>query len=118
MKFIIALLMICGLQANAKNHGDMKPSAEDRAAMATMHEAIATCLKSDKEMPECMEAMKKTCEEKLGAEKCKKMHKNRMHMMMMKGHGKGYSCDKKNCEHGCDKKNCDHANEGTEEKSQ
>jgi hypothetical protein len=38
-----------------------EPSKEDRAKMATMHEQMAACLKSDKKFSECHDEMMKSC---------------------------------------------------------
>jgi hypothetical protein len=55
------------VSAGAAMAHDMKgmkePSKEDRAKMADMHMKMAECLKSDKSMKECHEAMEKSCKD-------------------------------------------------------
>jgi hypothetical protein len=59
----------------------MEPTTEQRQKMATVHEAMATCLKSDKPMADCRTEMMKSCEESMGQD-CSMMHE----MHGMKGH--------------------------------
>jgi hypothetical protein len=48
-------------------------SKETREKMATLHEQMATCLRSDKSVAECHKEMKKSCRETLGAQACPMM---------------------------------------------
>jgi long-subunit fatty acid transport protein len=59
----------------------MEPTTEMRQKMATVHENMATCLRSDKPIADCKKEMMKACEDSMGKE-CKMMHE----MHGMKGH--------------------------------
>jgi Mg2+ and Co2+ transporter CorA len=59
----------------------MEPTSEQLQKMATMHENMATCLRSDKPLADCKKEMMKSCEDSMGKE-CKMMHE----MHGMKGH--------------------------------
>ncbi len=80
----MAILLSSGFMVTdgfAKGKGSMamtEPSKEDRAKMATMHEEMASCLKSDKKFSECHEHMMKTCPMMKDGKKCP--------MMMHHGH--------------------------------
>ncbi len=56
-------------------------SKEMREKMATMHEQMATCLRSDKAISECRTEMRKSCQE-LGPEGCPMMGSPGMHRRM------------------------------------
>lgn len=58
------------------------PTKEMREKMATLHEQMAACLRSDKPIADCRSEMKKSCSEALGKEGCPMM--DRMHHHMMK----------------------------------
>jgi hypothetical protein len=47
--------------ASAKGMKMEEPSKEARAKMATMHEQMAACLKSDKKFSECHDQMMSSC---------------------------------------------------------
>jgi hypothetical protein len=49
------------------------PSMEMRAKMATMHEQMAACLRSDKVMATCHEEMMKSCHDTMGEKGCPMM---------------------------------------------
>jgi len=49
------------------------PSKEMREKMATLHEQMAVCLRSDKSVAECRTEMMKSCQETMGAQSCPKM---------------------------------------------
>jgi hypothetical protein len=53
------------------------PSKQDREQMAKLHEHMAACLRSDKTMRDCHEAVRKECQDTMG-DKCEMM----MHPMM------------------------------------
>lgn len=57
------------------------PSKEMREKMATLHEQMAACLRSDKPFAECRAEMMKNCQSTMGAKGCP--------MMDMMGMGKG-----------------------------
>ncbi len=54
------------------------PSKETREKMATLHEQMAACLRSDKSINDCRSEMMKSCRETIGTQGCQ---------MMGKGHG-------------------------------
>ena len=49
------------------------PSKEMREKMATVHEHMASCLRSDKSVAECRTEMMKSCRETMGAQSCPMM---------------------------------------------
>jgi hypothetical protein len=56
------------------------PTKQEREKMATLHEHMAACLRSDKSLRECHEAARKECEDAMG-EKCQMMHSMMEHRM-------------------------------------
>ena len=77
------LLLGSGVVLAADSHSDqMAPSKEMREKMATMHEQMAACLRSDKPLAECRQEMMKGCQEMMGGHDCSMM-------MGMGGMGKG-----------------------------
>jgi hypothetical protein len=62
------------------------PTKEMREKMATMHERMAACLRSDKAVAACHEEMMKSCKDTMGETGCPKMG---MHDQMMKDHPAG-----------------------------
>jgi hypothetical protein len=79
---ITAMLLLVGAAATA---ADTLPpehpalSKETREKMATLHEQMAACLRSDRPLSECHSAMMKSCQEQLGSDGCP--------MIMGMGHG-------------------------------
>ena len=62
-----------------------KPMAltqEQRNSMATIHENMATCLRSDKTLDSCREEMMKGCMDTMGKDGCPHMM-GKMHKRMM-----------------------------------
>ncbi len=57
------------------------PSKEMREKMATLHEQMAACLRSEKPIADCRSEMKKSCGEIMGKEGCPMM--GGMHYGMM-----------------------------------
>ena len=51
----------------------MAPSKEMREKMATMHEQMAACLRSDKPFAECRQEMMKSCQDTMGSHGCSMM---------------------------------------------
>lgn len=49
-----------------------KMTKEQREKMATLHDKMAACLRSEKAMPDCHQEMKKSCTE-MGEENCPMM---------------------------------------------
>ena len=91
MKIILptlTLLMAMSLSsAFGKSTEKMKTMAltpEQRIKMATIHENMATCLRSDKTLDVCHEEKKKACMDTMGKDGCyHMMGKGKMHKMMM-----------------------------------
>jgi len=54
-------------------------SAEQRASMATIHEQMAACLRSDKPLGDCMQKMMDSCHDMMGGKWCPMT--GDMHMM-------------------------------------
>ena len=68
---------------------------EQRQSMATVHEKMAVCLRSDKPMEDCKKEMMQTCEEMMGKDGCPMMNKmHNMEMMHDKDKGKEDSTKK------------------------
>lgn len=79
-KLILASAMVIVVVAAAgsvfaadKKMGMMEMTPEQRSDMATMHEKMATCLRSEKPMAECHKEMKASCHDKMGMEGCPMM---------------------------------------------
>lgn len=49
------------------------PTREMREKMATLHEQMAACLRSDKSMSECRAEMQKSCQSMMGSQGCTRM---------------------------------------------
>ena len=67
-------------------------SKEMRERMATLHEHMAACLRSDKSLSECHSEMRKHCEDVMGTQGCTRMMNTGGMMGMgcgMKGRGQG-----------------------------
>lgn len=62
---------------------DTAPSKEMREKMATLHEQMAACLRSDKVLSDCHAQMMKECSELMGQNDCPMMG---MHDQMMHDH--------------------------------
>ena len=70
-KLLVALLAIASssavIAADAPSAGPQgAPSKEMRAKMATVHERMAACLRSDKPINDCRAQMMKSCQEMMG----------------------------------------------------
>ncbi len=57
------------------------PSKETREKMATLHEHMAACLRSDKSISDCRTEMMKSCRETIGPQGCQMMGKAHGGMM-------------------------------------
>jgi hypothetical protein len=64
----------------AASHPTM--SKEQREKMATIHEQMAACLRSDKSMDACHKEAMKNCEQAMGKDWCSTMHEH-MHDHVM-----------------------------------
>jgi hypothetical protein len=83
MKFTLIFLLFAtsSLYAATKQSNKMMPmemTPEQRVNMATVHENMATCLKSDKTVEACHSEMKENCKNMMGAEGCKMMKHDKM----------------------------------------
>jgi hypothetical protein len=83
---LIASMLISAIALAADNApvGPSEPSKEMRAKMATLHEQMATCLRSDKSFSDCRSEMMKGCQQLMGERGCPMMGMG-MHNQMMKG---------------------------------
>jgi hypothetical protein len=57
-------------------------SKEQREKMATIHEQMAACLRSDKSIADCHKEAMKSCQDAMGKDWCNTMHEH-MHDPMM-----------------------------------
>jgi hypothetical protein len=58
------------------------PSKEMRENMATIHERMAACLRSDKPFAECRQAMQQSCSNMMGGQGCPMMGMGQRGRMM------------------------------------
>ncbi len=73
LQTLIAVSMLAGFSLSAHAEGAAKKPAmkmempeltkEQRSTMATAHEKMAACLRSEKSLQDCHEEMRKTCKE-------------------------------------------------------
>jgi len=96
IKFGVLLLCVSAIGA-ANAAEDMSSSAhaspptkEQREQMATLHEHMAACLRSEKSMSECHEAARKECRDTMG-DRCGMMMKSMMEHRMNKQRENGTS---------------------------
>ncbi len=80
----MASMLISGiaLGAESASAAPPEPSKETRAKMATMHEQMATCLRSDRSFSDCRSEMMKGCKETMSDYGCPMMWVGRRHQMM------------------------------------
>ena len=80
----IASMMISGiaLAADSAPATAPEPSKEMRAQMATVHEQMATCLRSDKSFHDCRTEMMNGCQQLMGEPGCHMMGMGGRHQMM------------------------------------
>lgn len=83
MKFTIIFLLLAtsSLHAATKQSTKMMPmemTPEQRVNMATLHENMAACLKSDKTVEACHSEMKASCKSMMGSENCHMMKHDKM----------------------------------------
>jgi len=82
---IASLALILGtgaaLSAEPPAHGHPVLSKEQREKMATIHEQMAACLRSDKAIADCHKEAMKSCQEMMGKEDCPMMGGMHEHMM-------------------------------------
>lgn len=83
---LISILLISGLNLQAQAKNDKKnspmiePTKEQRSNMASVHEKMATCLRSDKTATECRQEMRHSCQS-MGDEACPMMGQRGMEKM-------------------------------------
>ena len=83
---LIASMFISGiaLAADTTSAGPPEPSKEMRAKMATVHEQMAACLRSDKTFSDCRGEMMQGCQQLMGEHGCPMMGMGRHNHMMKK----------------------------------
>ena len=83
VKLIASLLLIAGtsaaLGAEPPSTAPPAPSKETREKMATLHEQIAACLRSDKPMADCHAEAMEHCRAMMGKEGCPMMEMSQTH---------------------------------------
>ena len=71
---IASVLVIMGasaaLAANPPATSQPAPSKEMREKMASLHEQMAACLRSDKPIPDCRSQMMRSCQGTMGKHAC------------------------------------------------
>ena|SRR6266581_737063 len=72
------------LAADPPTASQAAPSKEMREKMATLHEQMAACLRSDKPIADCHSQMMKSCQDTMGKQGCTMMG----HGMMGSGPGR------------------------------
>ena len=84
---LIASMLISAIALAADNApaGPAEPSKEMRAKMATVHEQMAACLRSDKSFSDCRSEMMKECQQLMGERGCPMMGMGSHNPMMMRG---------------------------------
>jgi hypothetical protein len=68
---LVASVLLTGIALGADAPASRpEPSKEMRQKMATLHEQMAACLRSDKALADCRTEMMKGCQEQLGPNGC------------------------------------------------
>jgi hypothetical protein len=83
---IVSILAIVGASATLAANSPAPPSApskEMREKMATLHEQMAACLRSDKSTTQCRTEMMTNCQDVMGKDGCPMGMGSRMHHHMM-----------------------------------
>lgn len=81
LTLIALLLATSSLYAATKQSNTMMPmemTPEQRVNMATVHENMAACLKSDKTVEACHSEMRSSCKSMMGNDACKMMKHDKM----------------------------------------
>jgi hypothetical protein len=89
---LLLALSSAAFAANPPTAGASTPSKEMRERMATLHEQMATCLRSDKPISDCRTEMLRHCQAMMGNQGCTRMMGGAGMMGMgggMMGMGKG-----------------------------
>ena len=84
---VLSMLMVAGASAalavdTTSRAQQPAPSKEMRAKMATIHEQMAVCLRSDKPLSECRAEMMKSCQAMMGPRECSAMGMHASHGAM------------------------------------
>jgi hypothetical protein len=75
----LALVLGASTAFSAEPTSHAAPSKEQREKMATIHEQMAACLRSDKPIADCHKEAMKSCQDMMGKEGCPMMHEHMMH---------------------------------------
>jgi hypothetical protein len=78
------VISVAAIATDIAPAGAPEPTKEMRAKMATLHEQMAACLRSDKSFSDCHSEMMKGCQQLMGERGCPMMGMG-MHNQMMKG---------------------------------
>jgi hypothetical protein len=76
VRYLVAsFVMVCGASgvAHGQPAGAPQLSKEQREHMAIVHEKMAACLRSDKDIASCRDEMSKHCRELMGEQACPMM---------------------------------------------
>lgn len=81
---LVSLVLILGganaaFAADTASAAPAAPSKEQREKMATIHEHMAACLRSDKPIADCHKEAMKNCQDMMGKDGCPMMHEHMMH---------------------------------------
>lgn len=87
MKIALMFLLLASnaLHAESKNKNKMmlmEMTKEQRQTMASAHEKMASCLRSDTDLDTCRNEMMESCKNTMGEDGCKMMNKKMNHGMM------------------------------------
>ena len=86
VSLIATLALISGvsavLAAEPPSQGHPTMSKEQREKMATIHDQIAACLRSDKPVADCHKEAMKSCQDAMGKDWCSMMHEHGHNQMM------------------------------------
>ena len=86
VSLIATLALIFGtsaaLAAEPPSQGHPTMSKEQREKMATIHDQIAACLRSEKPVADCHKEAMKSCQDMMGKDWCSMMHEHGHDHMM------------------------------------
>ena len=86
LSLIATLVLIFGaraaLTAEPPSQSHPAMSKEQREKMATIHDQIAACLRSDKPVADCHKEAMKSCQDAMGKDWCSMMHEHSGNHMM------------------------------------
>jgi hypothetical protein len=89
LRSLIASMVLAGatgvFSADEPPAAPFAPSKEVREQMATLHERMAACLRSDKTFTACRDEMQKSCREMMGEQACPMMGMGMQNRMMKPG---------------------------------